>query len=243
MITFDNMGAASDIGAGLVDGPRPDAPEATVGYPWLLDTLDRLGLRATFFVEGWNAVHHPDRVRELVSRGHEVGLHGWVHEKWDQLDDGEQVAILERGTDALRALGATCTAFRAPGGRSTEVTRAALRRLGYSADASDFPATPPSIDEHGMLRLSFDWKMVDGFFHLGRHAGDPDASAILEREWHARLDRCAAEGSTLVLIAHAFISGVEPDRRTALERFLAAFVERDDLEPVNVAQLHSSLTA
>ena len=117
-VTFDNM------------GPDDAEPALSVGYPRILDLLDRLGLRATFFVEGWNGEHVPDRVRELQARGHEVGLHGWVHEPWAELDAGEAAALLDRGLDALRSAGVEPAGFRAPGGSRGAHTAALLADRG-----------------------------------------------------------------------------------------------------------------
>ena len=55
------------------DGPDP------VSTPLVLDALDALGWRATFFCLGSQARRAPEMVRELVERGHEVGVHGDVH--------------------------------------------------------------------------------------------------------------------------------------------------------------------
>src|SRR6266404_457862 len=85
--TFDNMAEAADVGSGLRPGPRDDGadPSLAEGYPRLYEMLATTGVRATFFVEGWNGVHHPDAVAEIVRRGHELGMHGWVHERWSEL--------------------------------------------------------------------------------------------------------------------------------------------------------------
>ena len=68
--TFDNMGEAADVGAGRLRGAacRPGATlRSTVGFPRLFRLLAAHAVRATFFVEGWNGVHHPEAVAEIVA--------------------------------------------------------------------------------------------------------------------------------------------------------------------------------
>jgi peptidoglycan/xylan/chitin deacetylase (PgdA/CDA1 family) len=55
------------------DGPHPE------GTPAVLDALQALGWPATFFVLGSEARRHPELVRELIARGHTVGVHGYEH--------------------------------------------------------------------------------------------------------------------------------------------------------------------
>ena len=115
-LTFDNMGRAREVGDGTASRPDTEEPGLKIGYPRCLDMLDELELKATFFIEGWNALHHPERVVELAERGHEVGLHGWVHEKFAKLNKGQAEQILYDGTAAFSRLGIKPLAFRAPGG-------------------------------------------------------------------------------------------------------------------------------
>ncbi len=103
--TFDNMGEASDVGSGRLSGPLPEGedPSLAIGYPALFELLERRGVRATFFIEGWNGVHHPEAVRAIVVRGHELGMHGWTHEPWETLDVASERALATRATEALAA--------------------------------------------------------------------------------------------------------------------------------------------
>ncbi len=55
------------------DGPHPETT------PALLDTLQRHGARATFFMLADRALLYPTIVREVEERGHEVALHGRRH--------------------------------------------------------------------------------------------------------------------------------------------------------------------
>lgn len=57
------------------DGP---VPETT---PWILDTLDRYGIKATFFMVGENVERYPALFDEVTKRGHTVGNHSWHHAK------------------------------------------------------------------------------------------------------------------------------------------------------------------
>lgn len=55
------------------DGP---VPEVT---PWVLDTLERYGVRATFFMVGDNVRRHPGLLEEVRRRGHSYGNHTMHH--------------------------------------------------------------------------------------------------------------------------------------------------------------------
>src|SRR5436190_1325720 len=53
--------------------------EARVGTPKLLELLDQLDLKATFFVTGWSVDAHPAMAEAILKAGHEIGHHGYHH--------------------------------------------------------------------------------------------------------------------------------------------------------------------
>lgn len=55
------------------DGPIPEVT------PWVLDVLDRYGIKATFFMVGDNVRKHPEVYEEVVRRGHRIGNHTMHH--------------------------------------------------------------------------------------------------------------------------------------------------------------------
>ena len=55
------------------DGPIPEIT------PWVLDVLDRFGVKATFFMVGQNAERNPELVGEILKRGHRIGNHTLHH--------------------------------------------------------------------------------------------------------------------------------------------------------------------
>ena len=55
------------------DGPIPEVT------PWVLDVLDRFGVKATFFMVGQNVERYPHLLEEVRRRGHAVGNHTLHH--------------------------------------------------------------------------------------------------------------------------------------------------------------------
>ena len=86
-----------------------------VGIPRILDLLDQHGIRASFFIPGFIAEHHPDLVREMIARGHEVGHHGYLHERPDFVDEDEEERIMIRGLEVLESItGVRPVGYRSP---------------------------------------------------------------------------------------------------------------------------------
>src|SRR5919109_5161060 len=90
---------------GLPDWDRRHAAlERQTAY--VLDLLDELDARATFFLLGMTVANHRDLVREIVRRGHEPACHGYAHARvYDQTPDEfradveRAVAVIEGVTD------------------------------------------------------------------------------------------------------------------------------------------------
>lgn len=83
------------------DGPIPEAT------PWVLDVLDRYGVKATFFVVGDNVRKYPELFREVVRRGHSIGNHtfhhisGHIHGDYHFQQDVEECAEIVGKTVSL----------------------------------------------------------------------------------------------------------------------------------------------
>ncbi|MBN2474405.1 MAG: DUF3473 domain-containing protein [Pirellulales bacterium] len=109
----------------------------------ILDLLQRHDVRGTFFVLGWVAQQHPQLVRDIHSRGHEIGSHSYGHRLiYDQSPD-EFRDDLRRSRDVLEdAIGQAVTAYRAPSFSITKRSLWALEILveeGFRVDSSVFP--------------------------------------------------------------------------------------------------------
>lgn len=106
------------------DGPDRDLT------PHFLDVLDRLGVKATFFMLGSRVVLSPGLAAEVVAAGHEVAVHGWEHRYLILRGPLATYDDLARSVDIIAtATGSTPTFFRPPYGVLTGPSLVAARKL------------------------------------------------------------------------------------------------------------------
>ena len=72
-----------------------------------------------------------------MERGHEIGHHGYMHERPVDLQPAEERAVLERGLEVLeRSLGTRPHGYRAPGWEHSGQTIRLLREYDFAYDSS-----------------------------------------------------------------------------------------------------------
>jgi peptidoglycan-N-acetylglucosamine deacetylase len=109
------------------DGPDDDAT------PEVLDALGTAGVHATFFLLGEQLVRHADLAGEISRRGHEIGVHGYAHERHDRLDAGASYDDVTRGFDAVgQLLGHPPRWYRPPFGKMSDASWSACAELDLS---------------------------------------------------------------------------------------------------------------
>ncbi len=120
---------------------RPSYLEEFV--PLVLDTLDELEVKLTFFIVGADAAEPRNRrvLRAIVERGHEVGNHSFEHEPWLHRYSLERMtAELLRTQEAIAdATGQRPYGFRGPGYSWSIPLLELLVENGYHYDASTLP--------------------------------------------------------------------------------------------------------
>lgn len=120
-------------------GGMPDRSERPMAE--YLDLCDQAGVRSTFFFIGWYARTFPERVREVVARGHEVGCHSLMHEDVStQTDQAFRAATRDAKAMIEDAGGVPVEAYRAPSfsfppARVAELL-GILVDLGFTTDSS-----------------------------------------------------------------------------------------------------------
>ena len=160
------------------DGPGP-------GLDAFLDLLEGVKARATFFVAGEQVERDPSRVREITSRGHEVGVHCYRHRNHLFMTPAGAVEDMRRAKSVIEeAAGRPTRLFRPPYGRFTlaswlEAGRQGWERVLWTRDGQDHAAwaTPQSIAE------SIGWPTAGDILllHDSDRYGTPGS-------WHATLE-------------------------------------------------------
>ncbi len=128
-----------------------------IGTDALLAILDQAGVKATFFVLGWVAEHHPALIRRLADQGHEIASHGYDHEKLYHTTPAALRQALSRAKRAAEdAGGQPVIGHRAPFFSLTTASLWALDvlvELGFTYDCSVYPGANwrygiPGTPEH-----------------------------------------------------------------------------------------------
>src|SRR4051794_35559148 len=75
-----------------------------VSVPRIVRLFGGLGVKQTFFFPGYCMDTYPSMVERVLEGGHEVGLHGYLHEVSFEQGADDELAILERGLEAAAKL-------------------------------------------------------------------------------------------------------------------------------------------
>jgi peptidoglycan-N-acetylglucosamine deacetylase len=100
--------------------------------PRYLDLLDRLGVRATFFMLGASCLRWPAHLREVVARGHEVASHGHTHRAFPALSAKELAGELASAQAALPPAGRPRPFLRPPRGALSPRSFLQCAAAGYT---------------------------------------------------------------------------------------------------------------
>lgn len=73
------------------DGPIPEVT------PWVLDILDKFGIKATFFMVGENVIRHPELLEQIKLKGHAIGNHTKHHVKGRGLSTSDYLIDAQEG--------------------------------------------------------------------------------------------------------------------------------------------------
>jgi len=224
--------------------------EARVGVRKLLELLDSLGLKATFFMTGWSVMAHPAMAESILAAGHEIAHHGFHHLMPDPADPAMMLEEVDRGFEALKSrLGVVPKGYRAPLGESFEELRRLLRDRGlvYSSSWRDDVRPYRHILDDGtpgLIELPVTLNYDDWIFGLShRYSPRP----MLPREavlsiWKDDLDETRDWGGMVTTVIHPQCSG-RPMRLRLLREFLTYAVSLKDVWIATGAEISTHFAA
>jgi peptidoglycan/xylan/chitin deacetylase (PgdA/CDA1 family) len=212
---------------------------AKVAVPLILEVLRRYGVNATFFVPGRVAERYPERVREILADGHEVGHHGYTHTPPAHLSPDAEAAELIRAREALESLGCTIRGYRSPSWDFSPVTLDLLEQHGfaYSSNFMD-DIRPYRHPGRRLVELPVHWILDDAphWWFDGRSSWNKKISTVPEVTdiWMREFEGIRRLGGSCIFTMHPQIVG-RPGRIDFLDDLLASVTSQDD---VWVARCH-----
>ena len=187
-----------------------------VGVPRILKLLDSHGIKATFYVPAVTALLHPDEQRRVIAEGHEIGIHGWIHELNSVLPFEAERELMLRSAETLEKItGKRAVGLRTPSWDFSPNTLRIEKELGLVYDSSlmaDEDCYELLLDGEptGIVEFPVEWVRDDAvYFMMNRSSSlrpytpPTDVLDIFRRELDAAWD----DGGIFQLTCHPHVIG------------------------------------
>jgi peptidoglycan/xylan/chitin deacetylase (PgdA/CDA1 family) len=210
---------------------------ARVGMPRILALLERHRAPATFFVPVVSSLLHPGELRACLDAGHEIGVHGWIHEYTTRLDRTTEYELMARSTDFLhKECGERPVGIRTPSWEFSSNTLEIIQELGFMYDSSLMADDEPyevvaDGEPTGLVEIPVEFVRDDAmYFGLDRATGVRPSPAARDFGQMLRdeFDRARAEGGLFQLTCHPHVIG-HRSRIVVLEELLEYICSHDDV--------------
>ncbi len=187
-----------------------------VGVPRILKLLKKYDVPATFYVPAVAAMLHPEEQRQVIAEGHEIGIHGWIHELNSALPYEVERDLMMRSADELEKItGVRAVGLRTPSWDFSPNTLKIEKDMGLLYDSSlmaDEDCYELLLDgtPSGVIELPVEWVrddavyfMMHRFQSLRPHTPPASVLDIFRREFEAAYE----EGGIFQLTTHPHIIG------------------------------------
>jgi peptidoglycan/xylan/chitin deacetylase (PgdA/CDA1 family) len=198
------------------------------GLPRILKLLERYAIPASFYIPAVSALLHPDDVGRIARAGHEVGLHGWIHERNSNLAAADERALTQRAAAVLEELaGKPAVGLRTASWDFSEATLKIIRELGLVYDSSLMGDDEPyelleDGEPTGVVELPVEWIKDDyPYFGMDRLSTvrPYTAPSLVGEIWQREFDGAYVERGLFLLTMHPHIIG-HRSRLSVLEELI-----------------------
>ncbi|MVW70007.1 polysaccharide deacetylase family protein [Bordetella sp. 15P40C-2] len=144
---------------------------AKVGVPKICELLYEEDVKASFYVPGWTAENHTDKVELILKGGHEVGHHSYSH-RWSDANADAEIEEMEKGLEALkRTVGVVPKGYRSPAGEVSPLLFELLKKHNFLYDTSLMDSVNPyrhimPDGSKGVIELPWHWSLDDAPYML-----------------------------------------------------------------------------
>jgi peptidoglycan/xylan/chitin deacetylase (PgdA/CDA1 family) len=200
----------------------------------VLDLLDEHGVAASFFGPAVSFSLAPQMIDAIQSSGrHEIGVHGWIHERNATLPREEEERLLRKAVERMTELiGERPVGYRAPSWNFSDNTLDLLMEMDFLYDSSLMADDRPyeivaNGEQTGFVELPVDWILDDAplMNPLGdRYSSPRDVLEVYKDEFDVAYD----EGTTFVLTMHPHYIG-HRSRIVVLRELIEHIKEKDDV--------------
>jgi peptidoglycan/xylan/chitin deacetylase (PgdA/CDA1 family) len=207
------------------------------GIPRIRSVLDRYDIKASFFIPAVSALLHPEEQRSLIADGHEIGVHGWIHEPMEVLDAKTERELTLRAIDTLEKLtGLRPVGIRTPSWDFNPATMSVLREAGFRYDSSlmaddDCYELLDHGEPSGIVEIPVEW-IRDDAAYLMTLRGETLRPWISPRDvleiFKDEFEGAYAAGGLFQLTMHPHVTGYR-SRILMLEGLIAHMRSRGDI--------------
>jgi peptidoglycan-N-acetylglucosamine deacetylase len=207
-----------------------------IAVPRLLRLYEELGVKQTFFFPGYCMDAYPGMVSDVLGGGHEVGLHGYLHEVMYDQDAAQELEILQRGLEAAgKLMDEPPVGWRAPLYAISDRSPQLLIEHGFAYDASLMGDDQPYLlqtPKGDLVELPSE-TANDDWTHYA-HVPDLDymmqirAPAVADEVYRAEFEAAYRHGGLWIAVWHPSISA-RLSRLEVVYELLTTFLERGDV--------------
>jgi peptidoglycan/xylan/chitin deacetylase (PgdA/CDA1 family) len=237
-LSFDVDNATATLSQGVLDYEVISRGEygAVDGLPRILRLLDKHQVPASFFIPAVSAALHPQMIAAIQASGrHEIGVHGWIHERLPALnDEREEQRLLTQSIDLLTKMtGRRPIGYRAPSWQFSFWTMKQVKDAGFLYDsslmASDdayellLDGQPTGVVELPIERILDDFPYFGG----GANGSDPSLQTVYD-VFQSEFDVAYEERGLYLLTMHPHIMG-HRSRVALLDRLIQHMKAKKDV--------------